>query len=907
MPGKGCSGTDRRMFHRKPKMLRSALLPLLLLASIGSAQAQLQLTPPPVKADAWNTQLAQTDATPAAPPQAVVPPPAAETPKPAPPDFSIVDRATGMQAAPTMEAWAKTLDELDQTLNTSTLPYTQLDKVRRRLDALRGEIDQFVYVLTPKLDAAKEQVDNLGAAPATGEPEAVASQRAELEKAFGSLSAARNIAESTRLRASQIAGHVQDIRRKRFASRLFERIPDAHDSDTWINAPSQLRYAVQKAGDIVAGWWAHTDRRPEIVQLLVLALLLAGATCYVSHRGIRHFRSWDEPSEPPIWKRSTSAAWVILLRVLPYAATSAFLYYGLKSQELMPDDIDRIAYSAMRSTLIVATVAALVTTALAPRSPHWRLLPMSNEAAERIRWLVVALASVYSLTLLLATIRYVANAPFTLSVAQNCVSAVMVAGLVIAILRTSRDAPTVAGASEFAWISRLRRPLWAIAMLILASALTGYIGLARFIAAQLIVTGTTLSVMYLLLIWVDAFGLSLGDEKAKPGRWLKEQASLDQRRREQLALPVTLLLKSAVLLCTLPFILLQWGFDWKDIGEWGSTLFFGFKIGNAQISVAAILASLIVFALGYLVARLFQNWLDDRILAPAGISGGARHSIRTGVGYLGVSVAALFAISYAGLDLSNIALIAGALSVGIGLGLQGVVNNFVSGIILLVERPIKVGDWVVVGGEEGLVRKISVRSTEIETFDRANVLVPNSYFISEKVKNWTLHNYSGRVVIPVSVQHGSNPRQVRDVLLTVAKAHPQVMTNPEPYVYFEDFASDGLNFKLFAYAYDITKSLALRTDLRIGIIEAFSEEGIAIRGTPGDEQPPASQSLQKAVTAQLAQQARPEPRQRAFQARRARKLGAYAKASADQAHSGGSAIRAENAHASRPGRSTTEL
>ncbi len=295
-----------------------------------------------------------------------------------------------------MEAWAKTLDELDQTLNTPTLPYTQLDKVRRTLEAMREEIDQFVDALTPKLDAAKAQVDNLGAAPATGEPEAVASQRAELEKAFGSLSAARNIAESTRLRANQIASHVQDIRRKRFASRLFERVPDAHESDTWINAPSQLSYAVQKAGDTVAGWWEHTDRRLDIVQLLVLAMLLAGATAYVSHRGIKHFRSWTEPTEPPIWKRATSAAWVILLRVLPYAATSAFLYYGMKSQGLMPDDIDRLAYSAMRSTLIVAAVAALVTTALAPRSPHWRLLPMSNEAAERIRWLVVALASVYS-------------------------------------------------------------------------------------------------------------------------------------------------------------------------------------------------------------------------------------------------------------------------------------------------------------------------------------------------------------------------------------------------------------------------------------------------------------------------------------------------------------------------------
>jgi small-conductance mechanosensitive channel len=812
-----------------------------------------------------------------------------------------------MDAVPAMEAWAKTLDELDQTLNLPKLPYSQLDKVRDKLEDVRGKIDEFTGLLTPKLDAAKAQVDNLGAAPATGEPEAVAGQRAELEKAFGSLSAARNIAESTRLRASQISGRVQDIRRKIFANRLFERVPDAHDANTWINAPSQLSYAVQRAGGNLAGWWNYSDRRPEIVQMLVLAMLLAAATAYASHRGIRHFRSWDEPAEPPIWKRATSAAWVILLRVLPYAATSAFLYYGLSTQELMPQDVSRLAYSAMRSTMIVAAVAALVTTALAPRSPHWRLLPMSDASAGRIRGLVVALAAVYSLTLLLATIRFVANAPFTLSVAQNCVSAIIIAGLVIAILRTPRNAPSVTGAPEFAWIGKLRTPLWGIAIVILVTALAGYIGLARFISAQLIVTGTTLSVLYLLLIWVDAFGLSLGDEEAKPGRWLKEQAGLDQRRREQLALPVTLLLKSAVLLSTLPFILLQWGFDWKDIGEWGSALFFGFKIGNTQISIAAILASAVVFGLGYLVARLFQSWLDDKVLAPAGISGGARHSIRTGVGYLGIIVAALFAISYAGLDLSNIALIAGALSVGIGLGLQGVVNNFVSGIILLVERPIKVGDWVVVGGEEGLVRKISVRSTEIETFDRANVLIPNSYFISEKVKNWTLHNYSGRIVIPVGVEYGSDPRLVRDILLRLAKAHPQVMTNPEPYVYFEDFGSDALNFKLFAYAYDITKSLGLCTDLRIAIIEAFRQEGVEIPCRQSDVHLRGLEWLQTAFAAQLAQQARSEPRQRALRSQKGRKLGAYAKSQGDQTRNSGGSARAEYGLTTRNGRSSTEL
>ena len=176
-----------------------------------------------------------------------------------------------------------------------------------------------------------------------------------------------------------------------------------------------------------------------------------------------------------------------------------------------------------------------------------------------------------------------------------------------------------------------------------------------------------------------------------------------------------------------------------------------------------------------------------------------RDSIRTGVGYVGICAAALIAMSYAGFNLSNLAIVAGALSVGIGFGMQSVVSNFVSGLILLAERPIKVGDLVVAAGEEGYVRKISVRSTEIETFDGANVLIPNSFFISEKVKNWTLRNNTGRITIHVSVPHGTDPRQVTAILQQVAKAHPAIMRTPAPFIDFEDFGAGTFDFKLYAF------------------------------------------------------------------------------------------------------------
>ncbi|WP_088346611.1 MULTISPECIES: mechanosensitive ion channel domain-containing protein [Rhodomicrobium] len=810
----------RRVFQRL------VLAPLLLAAFTTLAAAQIQLAPqkpatPFAGADiGGGLRFAQNQPQPAAPAPADA--------KSGQPDFSVVDSATGTPAVPKLEGWAKSLDELEQTLGSPVLSYARLDRARDSLDTITGEIGEFLGLLTPKLEAAKAQIDNLGPLPATGDPEPVAAQRAELQKAYGSLGAARNIAESARLRAAQLSGKVQEIRRRKFANRLFERVPEAHSTYTWTSAPAQLGYALDKAGEIVAGWWQNMDQRSDAIQTLTLGLLLAAISFYAAQRGVRHFRRWDEPGEPPLWRRSTSAAWVILLRCLPVAATVAFLYFSFSYQELMTPDIDRLAYSAMRSILIVVAVSALIATALAPKRPHWRLLPMEDKAASRIRWLVVALAAVHGLTLFLSTVRYVSNAPFTLTVAQSCISSVIIACLVLAILKTPRNAPSLDGAPEFDWVGRLRYPIWGIALLILASALMGYIGFARFASAQIIVTGTVLAVLYLLMIWIEAVGQSIGDENAQAGAWLKETAGLDQRRREQLALPVMLILKTLVVIIGLPLVLLQWGFDWKDISQWASSLFFGFTIGDTRISIAAILASLIVFALGYLAARLFQGWLDRRVLEPAGISGGTRNSIRTGVGYLGVVAAGLFAVSYAGLDLSNIALVAGALSVGIGLGLQGVVNNFVSGLILLVERPIKVGDWVVVGDEEGIVRKISVRSTEIETFDRANVVIPNAYFISEKVKNWTLHNYSGRIMIPVRVEYDSDPRRVRDILLKVAKAHPQVMATPEPNVYFEDFGQNALNFKLYAYTYDITKSMNLRTDLRINIFEALRAEAIEI-------------------------------------------------------------------------------
>jgi small-conductance mechanosensitive channel len=481
-------------------MLR--LLPLVVIAlalSGAHAGAQIQLTAPPAEEQTWTAQLAQPGneqqigATPA--PRNAPPPIQESAPKPAPPDFSIVDRATGVKAAPLLEGWAKELNDIEQTLNAAIVSYGSLDGARGRLEEIRGEINEFLAILSPKVAGAKAQVENLGPVPEAGDPEPVAAQRAELQKVFGSLSAVRNIAESTKLRASQLTAKVQEIRRQKFTERLFEHVPEAHSAYTWQSAPQQFGFALQKAWQTISAWWEHLDRRSDAVQILIVGFLIAVLTAFGSARGVRHFRRWTQPGEPPFWRRSTSAAWVMLLRVVPYAATATFLYYSFRYQGLMTEDVDLLAGSAMRSLLIVTAVCALVATALAPVQAHWRLLPMDDRAARNIRWLVVALSAVYSFTLFLDTVRYVSNAPFTLTVAQSFVSSLVVAGLVVAILLTPRNPSVVQDAPEFRWIGKLRWPLWGVALIILFTALTGYIGLARFISAQLKVTRTKVAVL----------------------------------------------------------------------------------------------------------------------------------------------------------------------------------------------------------------------------------------------------------------------------------------------------------------------------------------------------------------------------------------------------------------------------
>ena len=289
---------------------------------------------------------------------------------------------------------------------------------------------------------------------------------------------------------------------------------------------------------------------------------------------------------------------------------------------------------------------------------------------------------------------------------------------------------------------------------------------------------------------------------------------------------IGLTIDAVLILLLIPAALALAGWALGDVRDLTIRAFAGIRIGGAVVSIGDILAALAAFAALLAVTRLVQGAVQRGPLAHSRIDRGVQDSLITLLGYLGLLVAVVMGVSILGVDLSNLALIAGALSVGVGLGLQGVVNNFVSGLILLFERPVKVGDWIVTQSGQGIVKKISVRSTEIETFEKSSIIVPNSELISSAVTNYTHRNSLGRVTVPVNVAYSADPRRVYDILLDCARRIPQFLVEPAPFVIWKNFGAAALEFEVSGFLADIGHGPQARNELRFAIFEAFQQQGI---------------------------------------------------------------------------------
>ena len=277
------------------------------------------------------------------------------------------------------------------------------------------------------------------------------------------------------------------------------------------------------------------------------------------------------------------------------------------------------------------------------------------------------------------------------------------------------------------------------------------------------------------------------------------------------------------------------GFDWLVLSRWFGLLSQDVRIGQFSVSFADILTGLLVLLIVNMVTRQMTALLDGRLLQRAHLGAGERASITTLINYIGMAVAVLLALGIIGVGWTQLAIIAGALSVGIGFGLQGIVNNFVSGLILLFERPIKVGDWVVVSSGQGYVRSIGAGATEIETFDRSSVLVPNAELVTGAVENWFYKRRRGRIRVKVGVSYKSDPEQVCKILLDCAAQLGNVVNYPflRGDTTGGSRAAAGSTLRLNPRITDQLRHSPIPTSMRLGFYWPAGRNWAENKGKPG--------------------------------------------------------------------------
>ena len=723
------------------------------------------------------------------------------------------------------------------------------------------KLSQSTFGLALKASAGLRLIDDqitaLGPAPDAGagaEVENVASERQRLSALKGETALLVREAEKLAVRISNLIETIAKIRSGKFAQEILARHPVSYS--IWQEVRDSFALEIRRLNFAFSNWFRLLGRgiADETTTAMLLTLVFAALVAFVIR--MFAFPLMARPlmdDEQPYLRRVLAALTTTLVPSAAVAAVMIVLFVSFKQLSLLPPRVDEMLRAGAIVVSVLTFVYFLTRAVLAPGRKYWRVFAITESAARRLTVLITLLSIIYAGDYLFAEMRTAMASPVAYTVLASFVSTLLFAMVLSLILLTRLERPSSEGASQRTrgWESWFYWPMWVAIVIIVGSAFGGYVSLARFLSGQIVVTGAILVGMYVGILSARAVAApgAMGDSRV--GNYLTRRLDFSELSVDQLGLVFGGLIVFGVAVAGVPLILLQWGFQQDDVQSWIVRALGGFDVGDVRISFANIALAVIVFVVVLILTRMFQRWLGTKVLTRTRLDSGARHSIGAGVGYLGFIVAAIVALDYSGIDLSNLALIAGALSVGIGFGLQNVVNNFVSGVILLVERPIRVGDWIVVGNYQGYVKNISVRATELETFDRQSIVIPNAELINTSVGNWMLKDKVGRLVVEVGVSYDANEEEVRDILYDLIAEDDRIATLPKPYVYFKNFGDSALIFEVRVFLNNVDDTITVGGDMRFAIRRAFRDAGIAIPFPQRDihiqeVQPPLQAAVSKA-------------------------------------------------------------
>lgn len=575
----------------------------------------------------------------------------------------------------------------------------------------------------------------------------------------------------------------------------------------------------------VAASFAGANLAPSLIGLAAGLFLLVLGRWWVEHLWLR--ATSDRMPHGRLRRSALAFTVLVVSTVLPGLGAHA-IYLGLNWNGPFVEPFASLARVLVNTVYFGGLVSGLGRALLSASRPSWRLAPIPDAVATRLRHFPFVLAIVVVVGFMLNRVNSVIGTSLAATIAASFVVSVLFALTIafgLAAIQRAYAERQEGDRARPAWIMALLGLTAAGVIATLGGAALGYIAFARFVSGQLIWIPLVAGVSYLLVCVVeDGVGTMLSERS----HWVRRTAGMTAQKLAQVEVLLSGLFRLFVLACAVALVLAPLGTGPEELLARGSRLGSGFAIGQLHVTPSAVFGAIAVFVVGLMLLRAAKAWFDQRYLPTTRFDPGLRTSISTLLGYAGGILVFAFALSALGLSLERIAWVASALSVGIGFGLQAIVQNFISGLILLIERPVKVGDWVALGDLEGDIRRINVRATEIQMGDRSTVIVPNSELITKTVRNITLANAEGRVRVRLAVPVDNDARRVREVALEAIHARPEVLRAPEPSVLLDGIDGGNLVFFLTAYVDSPRNTGGIRSALLIDLLERLRAAGIVL-------------------------------------------------------------------------------
>ncbi|MCO8590444.1 DUF3772 domain-containing protein [Burkholderia multivorans] len=733
-------------------------------------------------------------------------------------------------------------DRIKQKTSTSTTS-KELDALEDATQQLSAAVEKLQSELTPQRVQLQAQLDVLGPPPAPGaapETPAVAQQRATLNARKAQIEAALKQAADQKTNLANLSDQFAKLHRSLLRNQLAFRSASILSAQFWLplfhlppDDVQRLSDFQRELRDMLGSSWTP-GRRATTVLLLIAAF----AAWLGGRRLLEYGLAWIclNRLPPTRLRRSALALSTAVATLVATAVAVQILYLALARHYTPTPAMSDLWDQFVKLAATCALIAGLGRALLCTRHPSWRLPALADPVALAMRPFPGVLAALLLISGTLESIDRIADTSLSVTLlGRGFVSLVVALTVGASLLRANRVRSALAAAGESpeqrSTLAGLIHAGVTLAIVVSLIALAiGYITVARFITYELVWFEIVLCSVYVLTQLTRDASESLFSVNLSTGKQIKHLFALDDRHLEQ-AHTVVSGVGTSLLMLVAAIALLTGGFGTtpSDLLDSAIAMIGGQRLQSLNIMPDRIMNAVIGFAIGFYLLRSVRRWLDNEFLPALGMDSGMRASLVTLFANVGYVLLVLMTLGLLGVKWSNLAWIVSALSVGIGFGLQEIVKNFVSGLILLTERPVKVGDMISIAGVEGDIRRINVRATEIQLSDRSTVIVPNSQLISQNLRNVTMGNSTqGVATLMLTFPLNTDPEQVRDLLLEAYRAHPAILEKPAPSVTFSQLAPDGITLSVTGYVASPRIAGSTKSDLLFEILKQLRAAKITL-------------------------------------------------------------------------------